>query len=280
MAVNRDTTWRYVLVVVAVALSLAAWFCTVLGVYSTVTVTFESYLTASVWVLLLVAAVLLYTSQYGLVPNCILLYPIFGASINLLLGSLTVRSQAPLFFDAVGTSIVAIIAGPVLGMATGLTTTVLGGVYFAYDLAFAPVGIFIGAAVGLMARRGVFNRLSSIIFSGLGMGIGSGVMSVYVLIFSFSGRPRQEPQNLTKFYELIFQDERLAIILQGLTSDILDKVFTVLIACLVLRFMPKAIARHYTVTFNREVLKKILHAPDPHAAPDVPGQQTKQPATA
>ena len=29
MAVNRDTTWRYVLVVVAVALSLAAWFCTV-----------------------------------------------------------------------------------------------------------------------------------------------------------------------------------------------------------------------------------------------------------
>ena len=86
-----------------------------------------------------------------------------------------------------------------------MTTTVLGGVYFAYDLAFAPVGIFIGAAVGLMARRGVFNRLSSIIFSGLGMGIGSGVMSVYVLIFSFSGRPRKGPQNLTKFYEMIFQ---------------------------------------------------------------------------
>lgn len=69
MAMTRDTTWRYVLVVVAVALSLAAWFCTVLGVYSTVNVTFESYLTASVWVLLLVAAVLLYTSQHGLVPN-------------------------------------------------------------------------------------------------------------------------------------------------------------------------------------------------------------------
>jgi len=44
--------------------------------------------------------------------------------------------------------------------------------------------------------------------------------------------------------------------------------------------MPKAIARHYTVTFNREVLKKILHAPDPHAAPDVPWKQKKQPATA
>ena len=229
MAMTRDTTWRYVLVVIAVALSLAAWFCTVLGVYSTVNVTFESYLTASIWVLLLVAAVLLYTSQHGLVPNCILLYPIFGASINLLLGSLTVRTQVPMFFDTVGTAIVAIIAGPVLGMATGLTTTVLGGVYFAYDLAFAPVGIFIGAAVGILARRGVFNKLSWIIFSGLGMGIGSGVMSVYVLIFSFSGRPRKGPENLTKFYEMIFQDERLAIILQGLTTDILDKVFTCLL---------------------------------------------------
>ena len=157
MAMTRDTTWRYVLVVVAVAFSLAAWLCTVFGVYSTVNMTFESYLTASVWVLLLAAAVLLYTSQHGLVPNCILLYPIFGASINLLLGSLTVRTQVPMFFDAVGTAIVAIIAGPVLGMATGLTTTVLGGAYFAYNLAFAPVGIFIGAAVGLLARRGVFN---------------------------------------------------------------------------------------------------------------------------
>ena len=262
------------------ALSLAAWLCTVFGVYSTVNVTFESYLTASVWVLLLVAAVLLYTSQYGLVPNCILLYPIFGASINLLLGSLTVRSQVPMFFDTVGTAIVAIIAGPVLGMATGVTTTVLGGVYLAYDLAFAPVGIFIGAAVGILARRGVFNKLSWIIFSGLGMGIGSGIMSVYVLIFSLSGRPRKGPQNLTKFYEMIFQDERLAIILQGLTSDILDKIFTVLIACLVLRFMPKAIARHYTVTFNREVMRKVLHAPDPHEGPDASAQSTKQSATA
>ena len=280
MAMTRDTTWRYVLVVVAVALSLAAWLCTVFGVYSTVNVTFESYLTASVWVLLLVAAVLLYTSQYGLVPNCILLYPIFGASINLLLGSLTVRSQVPMFFDTVGTAIVAIIAGPVLGMAAGVTTTVLGGVYFAQDLAFAPVGIFIGAAIGILVRRGVFNKLSWIIFSGLGMGIGSGVMSVYVLIFSFSGRPRKGLQNLTKFYEMIFQDGRLAIIMQGLTSDILDKIFTVLIACLVLRFMPKAIARHYTVTFNREVMRKVLHAPDPHEGPDASAQSTKQSATA
>lgn len=215
MASTRDTTWRYVLVIIAVALSLAAWFCTVLGLYSTVNVTFESYLTGSVWVLLFVASVLLYTSQHGLVPNCILFYPVFGASLNLFLGSLTVRSQLPLFFDCIGTAIVAIMVGPVLGMATGLTTTVLGGVYFAYDLAFAPVGIFIGAAVGLLARRGAFKKLSWIIFSGLGMGLGAGVISVYVLIFSFSGRPRKGPENLTKFYELIFQDERVAIISQG-----------------------------------------------------------------
>ena len=31
MASTRDTTWRYVLVIIAVALSLAAWFCTVLA---------------------------------------------------------------------------------------------------------------------------------------------------------------------------------------------------------------------------------------------------------
>ncbi|MDU7102968.1 MAG: hypothetical protein E6332_06725, partial [Corynebacterium sp.] len=61
MAMTRDTTWRYVLVVVAVAFSLAAWVCTVFGVYSTVNMTSESYLTASVWVLRLAAAVLLYT---------------------------------------------------------------------------------------------------------------------------------------------------------------------------------------------------------------------------
>lgn len=283
MASTRDTTWRYVLVIVAVALSLAAWFCTVLGLYSTVNVTFESYLTASVWVLLFVASVLLYTSQHGLVPNCILFYPVFGASFNLLLSSLTVRSQLPLFFDCIGTAIVAIIAGPVLGMATGLTTTVLGGVYFAYDLAFAPVGIFIGAAVGLLARRGAFKKLSWTIFSGLGMGLGAGVISVYVLIFSFSGRPRKGPENLTKFYELIFQDERVAIISQGLTSDVLDKVFTVLIACLVLRFMPRALARHYTVTFNSEVLRKVLDAPDPRVESDAsatPARAAKQHASA
>ena len=65
MASTRDTTWRYVLVIVAVALSLAAWFCTVLSLYFTVNVTFESYLTASVWVLLFVSSELLYTSQHG-----------------------------------------------------------------------------------------------------------------------------------------------------------------------------------------------------------------------
>jgi len=168
-------------------------------------------------------------------------------------------------------------------MATGLTTTVLGGVYFAYDLAFAPVGIFIGAAVGLLARRGAFKKLSWTIFSGLGMGLGAGVISVYVLIFSFSGRPRKGPENLTQFYELIFQDERVAIILQGLTSDVLDKVFTVLIAFLVLRFMPRALARHYTVTFNSEVLRKVLDAPDPRAESDAsatPARRAKQHASA
>ena len=89
-----------------------------------------------------------------------------GIAINMTLGQVASLLKLPIFLDSIGSFVVALLAGPVAAMMTGLITNLLWGlVSDPIAAAFAPVAAVIGLVAGLCARAGWFHRLPQAMLS-------------------------------------------------------------------------------------------------------------------
>ncbi|HAT1157562.1 TPA: hypothetical protein I8V51_001491 [Corynebacterium striatum] len=110
-------------------------------------------MTIVIWVLCLVATLCLLISKHGALPRHMMFNPIMGMAVNLIFGSLVMGTNIPFYFDTIGTMVIAILYGPVLGMATGVGATVVASSFAAYPLAFNPVAILVGFLFGVLGSR-------------------------------------------------------------------------------------------------------------------------------
>ena len=89
-------------------------------------------------------------------------------AVNIALGQVVSTLKLPIFLDAIGTILAALLMGPWVGMFTGLCTNLIWGLASGpAAAAFAPVSMAIGLTVGFLGRHGLFRSLPLALVSGV-----------------------------------------------------------------------------------------------------------------
>ncbi|MDW6023214.1 ECF transporter S component [Mesorhizobium sp. BAC0120] len=159
--------------------------------------------------------------------------------INVVVGQLAVWVKLPLYIDAVGTVLVAILAGPLAGAVTGVLTNLIWGlVSDPVAAAFFPVSLVVGLVAGLMARLGWFRTLGKTAVSGVVVGVISTIVAVPIIVYMFGGVTGAGTDFATAYFVAVGQELIKSVAVANLATNLIDKILTCAIAWIIASRMP------------------------------------------
>lgn len=169
----------------------------------------------------------------------ILLIPI-GVAINLLGGTLAKQLQMWIFLDSIGTFLVAMLAGPVIGLITGGLSVVLLSIQDPTLLPWAILATAMGLVVGLLAQQGFFTRWGGIVAGIVIVVAASVLVSVLMSIYLYGGFTTS---GISIFTGILHDNMGLPLGLSVTISHVLgetvDKVISILVPVFVIRALSK-----------------------------------------
>ena len=169
----------------------------------------------------------------------ILLIPI-GVAINLLGGTLAKQLQMWIFLDSIGTFLVAMLAGPVIGLITGGLSVVLLSIQDPTLLPWAILATAMGLMVGLLAQQGFFTRWGGIVAGIVIVVAASVLVSVLMSIYLYGGFTTS---GISIFTGILHDNMGLPLGLSVTISHVLgetvDKVISILVPVFVIRALSK-----------------------------------------
>lgn len=184
--------------------------------------------------------------------NSALLIPI-GIALNLALGTVVHLLKLPIFLDAVGTIVVTLLAGVRAGIITGIGSFLLAGVLLnpAYPW-FSGTQAIIAVFARIVGQRGGYKTVYRRVAFGLLLGIVTGIVSAPVTAFLFGGISGSGASLITAYLMATGKKVVEAVLLSGLASEPLDKLFQTLLAYVLLQGVPQNILAR----FDQDILKK------------------------
>lgn len=179
------------------------------------------------------------TRQDGAFAPRILVLMAIGIAVNIGLGQLASLVSLPVFLDSLGTIVVAVMAGPVAGLLTGLFSNLLWGLVMdPVAAAFAPVAAAIGLVAGLLARAGMFRGPLQAAIAGAIIAVALAFVAVPIRVWMFGGVTGSGADFLTGWLLQSGRDLFSATLVTVVTSNLIDKVVTALLAWGILRGLP------------------------------------------
>lgn len=175
-------------------------------------------------------------------PRLLVLVAI-GIAVNIGLGQIVSTVNLPIFLDSLGTMVVAILAGPLAGLLTGLITNLLWGLVMEpVAAAFAPVAAVIGLVAGLLARAGMFRGPVQAAISGAIIAVALSVVAVPIRVWMFGGVTGSGADFITGWMLQAGRDLFSSTLVTVVTSNLLDKVVSALIAWGIVKGLPSRMA--------------------------------------
>ena len=165
-------------------------------------------------------------------PRLLVLMAI-GIAVNIGLGQIVSTLSLPVFLDSLGTMVVALMAGPLAGLATGLVTNLVWG------LVASP------AAAGLLARWGMFRGPVQAAISGAIIAVALAFVAVPIRVWMFGGVTGSGADFLTGWLVQSGRDLFSSTLITVVTSNLVDKIVTALIAWGVVRGLPARTASEW-----------------------------------
>ncbi len=180
-------------------------------------------------------------------PLTLTLIPV-AIALNIVVGQLVSLLNLPIFLDAIGTVLVALLAGPWVAGLTGLLTNLIWGLMGpATAAAFAPVAMIIGIVAGLLARAGFFRRWWQALISGAIIAVALAFVAVPIRVYLFGGVTGSGADFVTAYLLAVGRDLFSSVIITVITSNLLDKIVTALLAWATVR----ALSRRFVARFPR-----------------------------
>lgn len=174
----------------------------------------------------------------ALTTGSLVLMPV-GMALNISLGQLTANLGLPLYFDAVGTVLVAVLAGPAAGAATGVLSNVVWGLFNPFALPFAAVSAAIGLLAGLAAKYGMFRRVYLAPLAGLVTGAVAALLAAPIAAFLFGAAGTVGTNAIVAAFRAMGDTLLVAATKQGLTSDTIDKLIVFTLVALIVYALPR-----------------------------------------
>nr|WP_282926852.1 hypothetical protein [Helcococcus kunzii] len=239
-----STRNRLVLTWAGALLIVATWLYLVLarptqwdsiGGSSEALITLVGYVGGAV---LLIAGIVprLTARDLGLIPVALV--------INIVVGQIVGSTGLPLYLDSVGTMLVAALAGPVAGLATGALSSVVWGVFNPMALPFAAGSGLTGLLAGYAIHKfKSFEHPWRIIPAGAIMGVIVGMLSAPVAAFVYGGTAGVGTGALVSAFRAMGNSLLESVTLQSLASDPLDKIVVLFIVWGIIKVLPASIVK-------------------------------------
>ena len=117
---------------------------------------------------------------------------IFAAVAALLIDILgrkfAVKLVLPVWFDSIGTFLIAYLYGPVCGAFVGFTNNIIYGIFVDQELVYCIVGTLLGIIVGYYSKKKVFDKQFTTMTLGMGLAVFSTVTAVMINAMLYSGK--------------------------------------------------------------------------------------------
>lgn len=163
--------------------------------------------------------------------------------LNILLGQVTGSIGVPLYLDAVGTVLVAALAGPSAGLATGALSSVVWALFNPLALPFAAGSALTGWLAGVAIRKGAFRNIFLAIISGAVIGLITGAVAAPVAAFVYGGTAGVGTGALVSLFREMGNSLLASVTWQSFISDPLDKAIVMVVVFVVVKSLPQRTTR-------------------------------------
>ena len=200
------------------------------GASSQALITLGGYVTGAV--LLLVATVpALPARLVSMIPVALVL--------NIVVGQIIGSVGIPLYLDSTGTVLVAALAGPWAGIATGVLSSLVWSAFNPSVLPFAATSAAVGGLAGVAIKHGALKNIATVLLSGVVIGVVVGMLAAPVAAFVYGGTAGVGTGAVVLLLREMGHSLLQSVTLQSFISDPLDKALVMLLVWLVLKSLPK-----------------------------------------
>lgn len=155
--------------------------------------------------------------------------------------------KLPLWLDAIGTVLASMLAGPIIGAASGIINNLIYGITVdPISTVYAITSGAIGLIVGMMAYKGWIANIQKAIVIGLVVGFAAATISTPLNIIFWGGQTGNVWGDA--FYAFMISNDFpvwLASFGDSIVVDVPDKVATVIISFLIFKGLPKTLTNIY-----------------------------------
>jgi energy-coupling factor transport system substrate-specific component len=187
----------------------------------------------------LLGAVLLILAVLPNLPTSTLVLLPVALVLNIVLGQFVGSTLVPFYLDAIGTVLIAALAGPAAGAATGALSSIVWSLFNPTVLPFAAGAALIGFLAGVAARYGAFRRFYFAPVAGFLTGIVAGMFSAPIAAFVYGGTSGLATGAVVSAFRAMGDSLLAAITKQALLSDPMDKAIVFTIVAVLLYALPR-----------------------------------------
>lgn len=178
-----------------------------------------------------------------------------GIALNIAIGQTAGSLGLQIYLDAIGTVLVAVLAGPPAGAATGALSNAIWGLFNPLALPFAAGAALIGLLAGTAAKYGAFRRVYLAPLAGLAVGaVGGLVAAPIVAAFMFGAAGTVGTNAIVAAFRAMGDTLLVAATKQGLTSDTLDKLIVFTLVALIVYALPGRARNQFPFVRRHRVL--------------------------
>lgn len=160
--------------------------------------------------------------------------------LNIVVGQIVGAVGIPLYLDSVGTVLIAALAGPITGLATGALSSVVWGLLNPAALPFAAVSAATGWLAGTFIHRfGAFKSILRLIIFGILLGLICGMLAAPVAAFVYGGTAGVGTGAIVSLFREMGNSLLGSVTLQSFISDPIDKVLVLLIVFAGIKALPE-----------------------------------------
>ncbi|MDO5511924.1 ECF transporter S component [Corynebacterium sp.] len=168
--------------------------------------------------------------------------------LNIVIGQIAGSVGIPLYLDSVGTVLVAALAGPIAGLATGTLSSVVWGLLNPAALPFAAVAAATGWLAGVAVQKGALTRLWKLVVSGLLIGLICGALAAPVAAFVYGGTAGVGTGAIVSLFRELGNSLLASVTMQSFISDPLDKLAVMAVVFAAVKALPRKTLRSFQPT--------------------------------
>jgi energy-coupling factor transport system substrate-specific component len=180
-----------------------------------------------------------------------------GIVVNLVAGSLVSALKLPIYLDALGTIVIAILVGWKAAALVGVASFCLASIFVspAY-LYFVCTQVAIAVVVRLTGEwTSALRTIRGSILAGIGLGLVAGICSAPIIAFFFDGSTGTGRDLVTALMARTGRNTFESVLISGLLVEPVDKTIQLLVSIALLRALPRRVVDRFVHRVGFETSK-------------------------